>query len=163
MFLHPTRSLARDPRKLATRMTDEQKPTILPNPRRGRVAGWSPEPWIESGASRPWAHYSEVVTPAAAAPTQPLYDMAPPRAAASSAGAGAVACDLGSAAGACADPGRRLRWRTHPRGAQQCVTRAGRCFLFLRPIGLLQPRRPAGTGSGGDRRAERREVGRHRL
>ena len=80
MFLHPTHSLARDPRKLATRMTDEQKPDYPSEPaqRPGPSAGWSPEPWIESGASSPWARSSGLIPPADAAPIQPLYDTTPP-------------------------------------------------------------------------------------
>ena len=70
MFLHPTRSLASDPRKLPTRMTDEQQPGYPSESaqRPGPSAGWSPAPWVESGMSRPGARSSGLIPPAHAAP-----------------------------------------------------------------------------------------------
>src|SRR5580765_7730983 len=75
VFLRPTRSLARDPRKLATRMTDEPKPDYPSEPTQTPATSWSPEPWVESDPARHWARSSELIPPAGAAPTQPLYDV----------------------------------------------------------------------------------------
>ena len=51
--LHPTRSLARDPRKQSTRMTDEPRSDYPSIPVQMPGAGWSPEPWVENGAVEP--------------------------------------------------------------------------------------------------------------
>jgi S1-C subfamily serine protease len=61
-------------------MTDEQKPDYPSEPAQTPApsTGWSPEPWVESGASSHWVRSSELIPTADAAPTQPLYETAPP-------------------------------------------------------------------------------------